>query len=240
MKKTLLYTGKAKTLYSTDDPDLLICEYRNDTSAFNGVKTAQLTRKGLVNNAISAFVMQYLESNGIPTCFVEKLSSNESLVKHLTMIPVECVVRNKAAGSLVKRLSLTQGQDLNPPVFECFYKSDELGDPLINESHIETLGFATKEQVQAMKDLSFKANQLLIALFDKAGVTLADFKLEFGTFKGQVVLGDEFSPDACRLWDKETQKVFDKDRFRQDLGDVVESYEEVASRLGVEIPKEVA
>lgn len=232
-KREELYRGKAKSVYQTDDADRLILLFRNDTSAFDGKRIEQLDRKGAVNNKFNAFIMQKLEAAGIPTQFDKLLSDTECLVKKLNKIPVECVVRNFAAGSLVRRLGVEEGIALTPPTFELFLKNDALGDPFINESHVQAFGWATPEQLAQMKTYSFKVNEVLNKLFDDAGLLLVDFKLEFGLFHGQIVLGDEFSPDGCRLWDKETRKKMDKDRFRQGLGDVIEAYEEVAKRLGV-------
>lgn len=234
MKKLAeLYRGKAKTVYTTDNPDLLILEFRNDTSAFDGLRIEQLDRKGMVNNKFNYFIMTKLREAGIPTQVEALLSDNEVLVKKLDMVPVECVVRNRAAGSLVKRLGGEEGKILNPPTFELFLKNDALHDPMVNESHCKSFGWATDEQLATMKELSFKINAVLTELFDKAGLILVDYKLEFGLFKGEITLGDEFSPDGCRLWEKETLKKMDKDRFRQGLGGVIEAYEEVAKRIGV-------
>ncbi|OCG03809.1 phosphoribosylaminoimidazolesuccinocarboxamide synthase [Gilliamella apis] len=234
MKKLAeLYRGKAKTVYTTDNPDLLILEFRNDTSAFDGLRIEQLDRKGMVNNKFNYFIMTKLREAGIPTQVEALLSDNEVLVKKLDMVPVECVVRNRAAGSLVKRLGVEEGKILNPPTFELFLKNDALHDPMVNESHCKSFGWATDEQLATMKELSFKINTVLTELFDKAGLILVDYKLEFGLFKGEITLGDEFSPDGCRLWEKETLKKMDKDRFRQGLGGVIEAYEEVAERIGV-------
>jgi phosphoribosylaminoimidazole-succinocarboxamide synthase len=234
MKKLAeLYRGKAKTVYTTDNPDLLVLEFRNDTSAFDGLRIEQLDRKGIVNNKFNFFIMTKLHEAGIPTQVESLLSDNEVVVKKLDMVPVECVVRNRAAGSLVKRLGVDEGAVLNPPTFELFLKNDALHDPMVNESHCETFGWATAEQLATMKALSFKINTVLSELFDKAGFILVDYKLEFGLFKGEMTLGDEFSPDGCRLWEKETLKKMDKDRFRQGLGGVIEAYEEVAKRIGV-------
>lgn len=235
-KRTELYRGKAKSVYTTDDSDRLILLFRNDTSAFDGKKIEQLDRKGMVNNRFNAFIMQKLEAAGIPTQFDALLSDTECLVKKLDMIPVECVVRNYAAGSLVRRLGIEEGQPLVPPTFELFLKNDAMGDPFINDSHVVTFGWASQEQLTRMRQLTLQVNEVLTKLFDDAGLLLVDFKLEFGLFKGEIVLGDEFSPDGCRLWDKETRKKMDKDRFRQGLGGVIEAYEEVAHRLGVELP----
>ena len=230
-----LYAGKAKTVYNTTDEDRLILHFRNDTSAFDGEKVEQLDRKGMVNNRFNAFIMQTLEKAGIPTHFETLLSDTESVVKRLEMIPVECVVRNIAAGSLVRRLGVQEGMELDPPVFEFFLKNDALHDPMINDYHIQSFGWANPDEVAQMKNLTFKVNDVLKQLFLDAGMLLVDYKLEFGRFNGQIYLGDEFSPDGCRLWDAETRKKLDKDRFRQGLGGVVEAYEEVAHRLGIDL-----
>ncbi len=232
-KQAELYKGKAKTVYATDDAERLILFFRNDTSAFDGKKLAQLERKGMVNNRFNAFIMEKLQAAGIPTHFEGLLSDQECVVKKLQMLPVECVVRNLAAGSMCRRLGVAEGTVLNPPTFEFFLKNDALGDPMINESHIETFGWATKEQVEQMKDMTFRVNEILKGIFLAGNMLLVDSKLEFGLFHGQLYLGDEFSPDGCRLWDKDTREKLDKDRFRQDLGDVVEAYEQVARRIGV-------
>ena len=232
-KREELYAGKAKSVYTTDDADKLILLYRNDTSAFDGKKIEQLDRKGMVNNKFNAFIMGKLEEAGIETHFDKLLSDEESLVKKLDMMPIECVVRNVTAGSICKRLGLEEGKDLNPPTFEFFLKNDDLGDPMINEFHIRSFGWAEAEHVERMKELTFQVNDVLKALFDAGNMILVDYKLEFGLYQGRVILGDEFTPDGCRLWDKETRKKLDKDRFRQGLGGVVEAYEEVGARIGV-------
>jgi len=232
-KREELYTGKAKSVYTTDDPDLLVMHFRNDTSAFDGKKREQLARKGAVNNQFNAFIMEKLRAAGIPTHMERQLSADESLVKRLEMIPVECVVRNIAAGSVCRRLGIKEGIDLSPPTYELFLKDDALGDPMINDSHALTFGWATEEQLARMKELTFQTNEVLRQLFLDGGMLLVDFKLEFGVFHGEVLLADEFSPDGCRLWDSKTREKLDKDRFRQDLGNVVESYEEVGRRLGM-------
>ena len=234
-KREQLYAGKAKSVYLTDDADHLILHYRNDTSAFDGEKIEQLERKGEVNNKFSAFIMQKLDAAGVPTHFERLLSAEESVVKRLEMFPIECVVRNIAAGSICKRLGVQEGMDLNPPTFEFFLKNDALHDPMINEYHIRSFGWADDAAVAKMKELTFKVNDTLTKLFRDAGLLLVDYKLEFGRFKGEILLGDEFTPDGCRLWDAETRKKLDKDRFRQGLGGVVEAYEEVAHRLGVDL-----
>ena len=230
MKKTeQLFEGKAKTVYATDDQDKLILLFRNDTSAFDGEKIEKLDRKGMVNNYFNAFIMQTLQQAGIPTHFESILSDQEAVVKRLDMIPVECVVRNIATGSIVRRLGVQDGLELNPPTFEFFLKNDALHDPMINDYHIESFKWATHDEVARMKELTFKVNDVLKKLF-------LDYKLEFGRYKDDIYLGDEFSPDGCRLWDAQTRKKLDKDRFRQGLGGVVEAYEEVAHRLGVKLP----
>jgi len=232
-KGDLITTGKAKSLYSTNQDDYLVMHYRDDTSAFDGKKIESLVGKGAINNKFNAFIMEYLEKEGIPTHFEELLSETDSLVKKLEMAPVECVVRNVAAGSICKRLGLEEGIDLNPPTFEFFYKDDDLGDPMINEYHIKSFGWATIEQVDQMQEKTFQVNDALKKLFSDAEMILVDYKLEFGSFKGELLLGDEFTPDGCRVWDVETKEKLDKDRFRQGLGDVVESYQVMAKRLGV-------
>ncbi|WP_192035298.1 phosphoribosylaminoimidazolesuccinocarboxamide synthase [Halomonas sp. YLGW01] len=232
-KRQELYAGKAKSVYHTDDPDRLILEFRDDTSAFDGERMESLARKGMVNNKFNAFIMGKLQDAGIPTHFDGLLSDTECVVKKLDMLPVECVVRNISAGSLCRRLGVEEGQTLTPPTFELFLKNDAQHDPMINESLAETFGWATQEQLKEMKALTFKVNDVLKALFAEGGMLLVDYKLEFGVFKGQIVLGDEFSPDGCRLWDAKTREKLDKDRFRQGLGGVIEAYEEVGRRIGV-------
>ena len=229
----LLYQGKAKSAYSTDDPDLLVLQFRDDTSAFDGEIIEQLSEKGAINNQFNAFIMARLSEAGIPTHFVERLNATDALVKRLDMIPVECVVRNKAAGSLVRRLGIEEGLNFDPPLFELFLKNDVLHDPMITEHHVEAFGWATRDEMVRMRELTLQTNTVLKTMFDEAGLQLVDFKLEFGRFRGEIVLGDEFSPDGCRLWDKVTGEKKDKDRFRQKLGGVLEAYREVAERLGI-------
>lgn len=237
MKKTdEIYRGKAKTVYGCEQPDRFIMHYRDDVTAFDATKKASLTRKGLVNNHFNAFIMQRLEEAGIATHFEGLLSDQESLVKRMDMIPVECVVRNVATGSLCRRLGIEEGLILEPPVFEFFYKDDSLHDPMINEYHVVTFNYASKDEIEQMKALTFKVNTILQPLFKDAGFTLVDYKLEFGRYQGQLLLGDEFTPDGCRLWDADSGEKFDKDRFRQDLGNVIEAYEVVAKRLGISLP----
>ncbi len=234
-----LYTGKAKSVFATDAADLYIMHYRNDTSAFDGTKVEQLADKGRINNLFNAFIMQKLADAGIKSHFVKLLNGTDSLVRRLDMIPVECVVRNLAAGSLTRRYGIPEGTEINPPTFEFFLKNDALHDPMVNDYHIISFGWATEEQIAAMKALTFKVNTVLKDLFLQAGMLLVDYKLEFGMYKGELMLGDEFSPDGCRIWDKETRKKMDKDRFRQDLGNVIEAYREVGERLGVDFNQAV-
>ena len=236
MKRTgSLYSGKAKSLFLTENPKLLVMEFRDDTSAFDGERIEKLDRKGMVNNRFNAFVLEKLESAGVATHFEKLLSDTESLVKCLEMIPVECVIRNIATGSLCKRYGIDDGLELDPPTFEFFLKDDARHDPLINDYHIESFGWASPAEVEVMKEVTFRVNDVLGELFRSEGMILVDFKVEFGRFEGELVLGDEFTPDGCRLWDMETRKKLDKDRFRRGLGGVVEAYEEVAARLGVDL-----
>ena len=234
-KQKLLAQGKAKSMYETDSVNVLLMEFRDDASAFDGKKMSALNNKGKVNNQFNAFILDLLAKQGIETHFIETISTHESLVKKLDMFPIECVVRNRATGSLCRRLGVEDGLILDPPLFEFFLKDDALGDPLINENHILSFKWASQSDIDEMKRLTFQVNEILRELFDKANLILVDYKLEFGKFEGRVLLGDEFTPDGCRLWDKDTLEKLDKDRFRQDLGDVIESYQEVANRLGIEI-----
>jgi phosphoribosylaminoimidazole-succinocarboxamide synthase len=235
-KRQELYKGKAKTVYATDDPHHLVMHYRNDVSAFDGAKLAQLDKKGETNNKINAFVMERLAAAGIPTHFVRVLNAQDSLVKRLKMIPVECVVRNICAGSMAKRYAIPEGTRLPEPIFEFFLKSDPLHDPLVNDDHIRVLGWASASEIGQMRALTHKVNAVLKPLFAHGGMDLVDYKLEFGHPRddpeGALVLGDEFTPDGCRLWDHATHDKMDKDRFRRDLGNVIEKYREVAQRIG--------
>ncbi|MGE3320083.1 MAG: phosphoribosylaminoimidazolesuccinocarboxamide synthase [Candidatus Berkiella sp.] len=233
--QNLLYKGKAKSLYTTENPDELLCVYRNDTSAFDGEKIVQLDRKGMVNNQFNAFIMQKLQQAGIPNHFIKMVRDDASLVKCLKMIPIECVVRNFAAGSICRRLGVEPGLELKPATFEFFLKNDPLHDPMVNDSLIITFGWANEQQIAQMKKYTYAVNDVLKKLFHDAGLILVDYKLEFGMYHNELILGDEFSPDGCRIWDAQTKKVLDKDRFRKDMGDVVEGYEEVAMRLGIQL-----
>lgn len=235
-KVSELYRGKAKTVFTTSDPEKLILEFRDDTSAFDGEKIEQLARKGEVNNKFNHYLMQKIEQGGVATQVESLLSDNESVVKKLNMIPVECVVRNFAAGSLCRRLGVEEGTSFETPIFELFLKNDALHDPMINESHVTTFGWATASQLEKMKRLTLQVNDILKPLFYQGDMLLVDFKLEFGVDSNDdIILGDEFSPDGCRLWDKDTKTKLDKDRFRQGLGSVVESYIEVAKRIGLHL-----
>ncbi len=230
-KKELLYEGKAKRIYKTGDPDVLWVEYKDDATAFNGLKKGTITGKGVLNNQISAYFFELLEQKGIRTHFVKYISDNEMLVKPLEIILVEVVVRNIAAGSLAKRLGMEEGTPLSHPVVEYYYKSDELGDPLINDDHIAAAELATPEEMSFIKATAIKVNDILKADLETKNLDLVDFKLEFGRYKGVVILGDEISPDTCRFWDKTTKEKLDKDRFRRDMGNVEEAYQEIKRRL---------
>ena len=235
-KRKELYRGKAKTVY-TDDSHLMVMHFRDDTSAFDGTKVAQLAKKGETNNRINAFIMGKLAAAGVATHFIRLLNDRDSLVRALKMVPVECVVRNVVAGSMAKRYGITEGTRLPEPIFEFFYKSDALHDPLVNDDHIRVLGWATSAEIDEMKAITHRVNAVLKPLFASAGIDLVDYKLEFGHAvdepHGHLLLGDEFTPDGCRLWDTATQEKMDKDRFRRDLGNVIEKYREVATRIGV-------
>ena len=230
-----LYSGKAKSIYACERDDAVIMHYRDDTSAFDGEKVEQLDRKGLVNNKFNAFIMKHLSDAGIQNHFLKELSDTESLVRRLEMIPIECVIRNIASGSMCRRLGVEDGIDLSPPTFEFFLKNDALHDPMINEYHIATFGWADPNTIERMKEQTFKVNTILSKLFADADMILVDFKLEFGRDGDEIFLGDEFSPDGCRIWDAKTREKLDKDRFRKGLGGVIEAYEQVAARLGIEL-----
>ena len=223
-----LYEGKAKILYKTSDPDLLIQYFKDDASAFDGKKKGTIVDKGVMNNHMSTRIFEYLEDNGVKTHFVKNLNDREMLVKSLKIIPVEVVLRNVAAGSLCKRLGIEEGREFNEqPILEFFYKSDPLGDPMINECHVDIFGWATKEEVEILKSEGLKVNKLMVDFFKERKIRLVDFKIEFGRHNGEVLLGDEISPDGCRLWDWDTNEKMDKDRFRFNLGSVEEKYQQV-------------
>ena len=228
--------GKAKSLFTTSNDNQLVMHFSDDTSAFDGKKKEALLGKGAVNNQFNAFIMDHLEKNGVETHHIEVLNNNDSLVHKLDMFPIECVIRNRASGSICRRLGTEDGLILKNPLFEFFLKDDDLGDPLINDEHIISFGWANKDQIEKMKELTYKVNTVLKELFINSNLILVDFKVEFGVCsQGKILLADEFTPDGCRLWDSETLKKMDKDRFRQGLGDVVESYHQVADRLGINI-----
>ncbi len=222
-----LYEGKAKILYTTSDPDLVIQYFKDDASAFDGAKKGTIIDKGVMNNHVSNRIFQFLEGKGIKTHFVKCLSDRETLTKKLDIIPIEVVLRNVAAGSLCKRLGIEEGRVLEKPILEFFYKSDPLGDPMINECHVDVFGWATKQEVETLKSEGLKINNLMIDFFKARKIRLVDFKLEFGRYKGEVLLGDEISPDGCRLWHWDTNEKMDKDRFRFNMGNVEEKYQEV-------------
>jgi len=231
-KQELLYEGKAKKLYGTSDPNVLWVEYKDSATALNGQKKAIISGKGELNNAISALIFRFLTQEGLENHFIEQLSSTEHLVQRVQIIPLEVVVRNIAAGSLCKRLGVPEGEKLKRPLLEFYLKSDELGDPLINEDHIAVLDLATSTALQEIRATALKVNKLLTELFLSCNLLLVDFKLEFGMRNNELLLADEISPDTCRLWDGDTQRKLDKDVFRQDLGDLTEGYREVLKRLG--------
>lgn len=232
-KKEQLYEGKAKKVFATDDKDFCIVDYKDDATAFNGLKKGTITGKGVVNNKMSNYLFQLLESKGIPTHFVKQLSDRETLVKKVEIVPLEVIVRNKAAGSLAKRLGMPEGTPMKCPVLEFCYKSDELGDPMVNEYHILAAEFATKEELDKISEMSLKVNKILCEFFLSVNIELIDFKLEFGRYHDEIILADEISPDTCRFWDVNTHEKLDKDRFRRDLGGVEEAYQEVMKRIGL-------
>lgn len=232
MKKEMVYEGKAKKVYRTEDESRYIIEYKDDATAFNGVKKGTIAGKGIINNKMSALLFKVLEEKGVPTHFEKLLNDREMLVKEVTILPLEVIMRNVAAGSLAKRLGVEEGRVMNSPVLEFCYKKDELGDPMINEYHIKAIELATEDQLKKIKEYAFKINEVLVEYFGERNIKLIDFKIEFGVHNGEVILADEISPDTCRLWDANTDKKLDKDRFRRDLGNVEEAYKEVMKRLG--------
>lgn len=231
MEKKPLYEGKAKKVYATENPDEYLVYYKDDATAFNGIKKGTILNKGVLNNKISAFFFNLLGQHGIPHHFVRQISDREMIVKKLDIMLIEVVVRNIAAGSLAKRIGWEEGRKMPTTVLELYYKNDDLGDPLINEYHVKALGLATPEQVKAIEEYALKINEILGSFLKTKKLELIDFKLEFGLHNGQILLGDEISPDTCRFWDAETGEKLDKDRFRRDLGNVEEAYVEVLQRL---------
>lgn len=234
MKKTeQLYEGKAKKVFATENPDYCIVSYKDDATAFNGLKKGTIIGKGVVNNKMSNYLCKMLEKKGIPTHFVEELNDRDTVVKKVEIVPLEVIVRNKAAGSLSKRLGLPEGTPMKTTVLEFCYKDDDLGDPIVNEYHILAAELATKEEVDKISSLALKINEILRDFFKSVNIDLIDFKLEFGRYKGDIILADEISPDTCRFWDVNTQEKLDKDRFRRDMGGVEEAYAEVMKRIGL-------
>ena len=232
MKKLdLLYEGKAKKVYTTDDPDYLIVDYKDDATAFNGEKNGTIMEKGIVNNRVSNHLFKLLESKGITNHLVEEISDRETIVKKVEIVPIEVIVRNIAAGSLSKRLGLPEGTKLSKTVLEFCYKNDELGDPMINDYHALAMDLATPEELKKIADMSFAVNEILGDYLKESNIELIDFKLEFGRFHGEIILADEISPDTCRFWDTRTGEKLDKDRFRRDMGGVEDAYQEVLKRL---------
>ncbi|MBF0614377.1 MAG: phosphoribosylaminoimidazolesuccinocarboxamide synthase [Magnetococcales bacterium] len=235
-KREQLYEGKAKVIFATDNPDLLIQYFKDDATAFNGVKKGTITDKGVVNNLVAGKLMTILDAVGIPVHFVRQLNDREQLIRRVEIIPVEVVIRNVVAGSMARRLGLDEGQQLPRPILEFYYKADALDDPLVIRDHVLVFGWATEDELHWIETTCRRINDVLIAFFANIGIRLVDYKLEFGRLHGEVgkvVLADEISPDTCRLWDLTTGEKLDKDRFRRDLGGVVEAYQEVARRMGV-------
>ena len=233
-KMEQLYEGKAKRVFATDDPDVVIVDYKDDATAFNGEKKGTIVGKGAINNRMTNHVFKLLEKEGVATHLIEELSERETAVKKVEIVPLEVIIRNVAAGSFSKRLGVPEGTPFKEPTIEFSYKNDELGDPLINSYFAVALGLATWEEIDTIKKFAFKVNDVLKAYFLQADIKLIDFKIEFGRYHGQILLADEISPDTCRLWDVNTNEKLDKDRFRRDLGNVEEAYNEVFKRLGLE------
>ena len=233
-KKELLYEGKAKKVYATEDPDVVIVDYKDDATAFNGEKKGTIVGKGAINNRMTNHVFKLIAEKGIPTHLVEELSDRETAVKKVEIVPLEVIVRNVAAGSFSKRMGVEEGRELLCPILEFSYKNDDLGDPFINDDYALALGLATQEEIDKIKSYTRTINQVMKDYFLSLGLKLIDFKIEFGRFHGEILLADEVSPDTCRLWDVKTNEKLDKDRFRRDLGNVQEAYEEVFKRLGIQ------
>lgn len=229
-----LYEGKAKKVYKTDDPDALIVDYKDDATAFNGLKKGTIVGKGVINNKMSNHVMQILEKKGVPTHYIEELSDRETVVKKVEIVPLEVIIRNISAGSFAKKLGMEEGIVLKRPTLEFSYKDDALGDPMINGYYAVAIGAATQEEVDTITKYAFMVNDVLKEYFAECGIELVDFKIEFGRYHGQIILADEISPDTCRLWDINTHEKLDKDRFRRDLGGVEDAYQEVFKRLGIQ------
>lgn len=230
-RKELLYEGKAKKVYATDDENVVLVSYKDDATAFNGLKKGTIEGKGVINNKVSNFLMKMLGQHGIETHVIEQINDRETYVKKVSIVPIEVIVRNIAAGSLSKRLGLPEGTKLKTTVLEYCYKNDELGDPMINDYHALAMGLATQEELAQIADMSFKINKILSEYLLPLNIELIDFKLEFGRYQGRIILADEISPDTCRFWDTVTHAKLDKDRFRRDLGNVEEAYQEILKRL---------
>ena len=231
-KREQMYEGKAKKVFATDDANYCIVSYKDDATAFNGLKKGTIRGKGVVNNKMSNYLMQQLEKDGVPTHFVEELNDRETVVKKVSIVPLEVIIRNVAAGSFSKRLGVEEGTPLKTTILEFCYKDDDLGDPMVNDYHILAMGYATEEELNTIKELTFKINEFLKAFFKKINVDLIDFKIEFGkTPDGQIILADEISPDTCRLWNATTHEKLDKDRFRRDMGGVEDAYQEMMRRI---------
>ena len=231
-KKEMLYEGKAKRVFATDNPEVLLVDYKDDATAFNGLKKGTITGKGAINNRVTNYMMQILEKEGVPTHFVEELSDRQTLVKKVSIVPLEVIIRNISAGSFAKRYGVEEGIVFSEPTIEFSYKNDDLGDPLINSYHAFALGLATWEEIETIKNMAFKINEVMKAYFKKLNVDLVDFKLEFGKLSdGKIVLADEISPDTCRFWDSDTHEKLDKDRFRRDMGNVEDAYAEMMKRI---------
>lgn len=234
-KQEMLYEGKAKKVFLTEDPDVLIVSYKDDATAFNGLKKGSITGKGAINNRMTNFLFEKMEKEGVPTHLIEEINDRETAVRKVEIVPLEVIVRNVAAGSFSKRLGVEEGKVFAEPTIEFSYKNDELGDPLINSYFAKALELATQEEIDTIKKYAFKINEILKKEFLKADLRLIDFKIEFGRFHGKILLADEISPDTCRLWDVNSGEKMDKDRFRRDLGNVEEAYIEVAKRLGIDM-----
>ncbi len=229
-----LYEGKAKKVYATSDPELVIVDYKDDATAFNGEKKGTIAGKGVINNRMTNFMFKMLENEGVPTHLVEELSERETLVKKVSIVPLEVIIRNVAAGSFSKRMGVEEGKALLTPILEFSYKNDDLGDPFINDYYALALGIATREELDTIAKYAFKVNEFMVGFFKKLNIDLIDFKIEFGkTADGTIILADEISPDTCRFWDSTTHEKLDKDRFRRDMGGVEEAYQEIMKRLGI-------
>lgn len=233
-KKELLYEGKAKKVFTTEDPDVLIVSYKDDATAFNGLKKGTIVGKGAINNRMTNYIFKKLEAKGVPTHLIEELNDRETAVKKVEIVPLEVIIRNFSAGSFAKKMGMEEGVKFSRPTLEFSYKNDDLGDPFINKYYALALELATEEEIDAITRYAFQVNEVMQEYFASLNIELIDFKIEFGRYHGQIILADEVSPDTCRLWDKETHEKLDKDRFRRDLGNVEDAYQEVFRRLGIQ------